>query len=74
MLREKHYTGLTLNGAKLRISVCDRVENIVENGENAGYQHFLHFRQYFQNPSGFPTMFSGLKVGIAWERVNRVRP
>ena len=26
------------------ISVCDRVENIVGKGENAGYQHFLLFR------------------------------
>ena len=24
------------------------VENIVENGQNAGYQHLLHFPQYFQ--------------------------
>ena len=25
------------------VSVCDRVENIVEKGENAGYHHFLSF-------------------------------
>ena len=28
-----------------------RVENIVEKGENAGYQHFLPFPQCFQKPS-----------------------
>ena len=44
------------------IFVLDSVENIVGNGENAGYQHFLLFPQCFQKPS-----FSGLlKVGIVW--------
>ena len=28
-----------------------RVENIVGKGENAGYQHFLLFPQFFQNAS-----------------------
>ena len=28
--------------------ISDRVENIVEKGENAGYQHFLLFLQCFQ--------------------------
>ena len=28
--------------------VLERVENIVEKGENAGYQHFLLFPQCFQ--------------------------
>ena len=28
--------------------VLERVENIVANGENAGYQHFLHFPLCFQ--------------------------
>ena len=51
-----------LNVAKMMISVFDRVENIVEKGENAGYQHFLLFPQCFQKPS-----LSGLlKVGIVW--------
>ena len=27
------------------------LENIVEKGENAGYQHFLHFPQCFQKAS-----------------------
>ena len=44
------------------ISVLERVENIEGKGENAGYQHFLLFPQYFQK-----TSFSGsLKVRIAW--------
>ena len=34
--------------AIMMISVFDRVENIVEKGENAGYQHFLLFPQCFQ--------------------------
>ena len=36
------------NIAKMMISVFDRIENIVGKGENAGYQHFLHFPQCFQ--------------------------
>ena len=40
----------------------DRVENIVEKRENAGYQHFLFFQQCFQKVS-----FSGsVKVKIVW--------
>ena len=27
-----------------------KVENIVGNGENAGYQHFLHYSQVFSRP------------------------
>ena len=39
-----------------------RVENIVGNGENAGYQHFLLLSQCFQK-----AIFLGLlKVGIVW--------
>ena len=38
------------------------VENFVEKGENASFQHFLLFQQCFQKFS-----FSGsLKVGIVW--------
>ena len=48
------------------ISVFDRVENIVEKGENAGYQHFLLFPQSFQK-----TSFSGTSKGIiVWEWAN----
>ena len=35
------------NVAKMRISVFIRLENIVGKGENAGYQLFLLFPQYF---------------------------
>ena len=42
------------------------VENIVGKGENAGYQHFLLFPQFFQKFS-----FAGsLKIGTVWYRVN----
>ena len=50
---------------KLKI-VLGRVEKIVGKGENAGYQHFLLFQQYFLKAS-----FSrSLKVTIVWQRVN----
>ena len=54
------------NFAKMKISVFDRVENIVGKGENAGYQHFLLFPQCFQK------VFSSelLKLSIVWQRVN----
>ena len=42
--------------------VLGRVENIVEKGENAGYQHFFLFPKCFQK--AFYTGF--LKVGIVW--------
>ena len=46
----------------LKKKVFDRVENIVEKGENAGYQRFLLFLQCFQN-----AFYSGLlKVGTVW--------
>ena len=40
--------------------VFRRVENIVEKGENAGYQHFLLFPQCFQEAfsSGAPEVFT----------------
>ena len=44
------------------IFVIDGLENIVEERENAGYQHFLLFPQCFQE-----SIYSGLlKVGIVW--------
>ena len=42
--------------------VLGRVENIVEKGENAGYQHFLLFPLCFQKASHT----GSLKVGIVW--------
>ena len=37
-----------LNLAKVIISACDRIENILGKGENAGYQHFLLYLQCFK--------------------------
>ena len=42
--------------------VLGQVENIVEKGENAGNQHFLHFPQCFQEFS-FPRW---LKLSMVW--------
>ena len=42
------------------------VENIVGKGENADYEHFLLFPQFF--PKGSCT--GSLKVVIVWKRVN----
>ena len=54
-----------INVAEKMISLCDRVENIAQKGENAGYHHFLLFPQCFQKLS-----FSGLsEVGIVWQRI-----
>ena len=33
------------------IKLYDTVENIVGEGENAGYQHFLLFPQFYHKPS-----------------------
>ena len=49
-----------LDGAKIVISLFDRVENTMVKGENAGIQHFLLFQQCFSK-----AFFLGsLKVGI----------
>ena len=51
-----------INMTKQLKFVLGRVENIVEQGENDGYQHFLLFPLCFQKAS-----FSRLlKVGIVW--------
>ena len=47
------------------ISVFDSVENLVGNGENAGYQHFLLFPQFFEKAS-FQDTSKGV---IVWEWV-----
>ena len=49
------------------IFVFDRVEKIVEKGENAGYQHFLLFQQCFQQAS-YPGL---LNDGMVWLRINQ---
>ena len=45
----KEFAGNKLNVAKVTISLFDWVENTVGKGENAGYQNFLHFPQFFPN-------------------------
>ena len=49
-----------ISEAQMMISVFDRVENIVGNGGNAGYHHFLLFRQCFQKDS----FLGAFKFGI----------
>ena len=56
----KGFADNKLHVAKVMISVFDRAENTEENGENAGYQHFLLFPMCFAMPS----CFGSLKVGI----------
>ena len=58
----KAFADDNLNVAKMMISPCDRVEIIVGNGENAGYQHFLLFPQCFQKAC----LIRSLKVGTVW--------
>ena len=66
----------------MMISVFDRVENVVGNGENAGYQHFLLENAGYTVGKGekcclpafstFPTMFSRsifLRVMKTWDCV-----
>ena len=40
-----------INVAEMMIFLSDWVENILEKGENAGYQHFLLFPQCLQQHS-----------------------
>ena len=62
LTKMKAIAGDKFNVAKMLISLYDRIENIVEKGENAGYQHFLLFPQCFQKAS-----FSGSsKVITVW--------
>ena len=58
----KAYAGDKITVAETLKFVLGKVENIVGNGENAGYQHFLLFLQYFQKAS----CTALLKVGIVW--------
>ena len=62
----KPFADDTFNIAKIMIFVCDRVENIVGKGENAGYQHFLLFLQCFQKAS----FHVSSKPVIVWSKVN----
>ena len=56
------------NKCDQKFEICfGMVENILEKGENAGYQHFLLFSKCFQKPP----CSGSLKVGIVWERVKQ---
>ena len=62
MTKFKVFADHKTNVPQMMISVCGRVENMVGKGEQAGYQHFLLFPQFFHNAS-----FLGLlEVGIVW--------
>ena len=60
MTKLKAFADDKLNDTKMKISLYDRVENTVEKGENAGYQHFLLFPQYFPKASFLSRLKSGL--------------
>ena len=60
MTKLKAFADDKLNYARVMISLLDRVENTVGKGENAGYQHFPLFLQFFPKPSSL----GSLKVGI----------
>ena len=54
----KNWCGLEIEYLRKMAPVFDGEENIVGKGENAGYQHFLLFQQYFQKPSVYDSFFS----------------
>ena len=51
-----------INVAQMLLSVFDKIENVVGEGENAGCQHFLLFPQGFQKAS----FLESLRVWIVW--------
>ena len=60
MLKLKAFADDKLNVAQKLKFALGRVENMMGKGENAGYQHFLRFRQCFQK-----AFFSGVsKVSL----------
>ena len=50
LIRRK-FTKEDQNVFQMMVFVYEKVENIVEKGENAGYQHFLLFQQCFLKTS-----------------------
>ena len=58
----KEFADNNLYTTQIVETVFDKVESIVGKGENAGYQHFLLFPQYFQKHF----FLASLKVGIMW--------
>ena len=55
MTKLKAFADDKLNVPEMKISIYDRVENMVGKGENAGYQPFPK-----------PSSLGLLKVGIMW--------
>ena len=48
IIKLKAFADDKINVGQMMISVYDRVQNIVEKGQNADNQHFLHFPEHFQ--------------------------
>ena len=68
MTKLKAFADNKLNFAKMEISFCDRVENTIGKGENAGYQHFLLFLHCFSKPSSL----GPLKVGLCGKELTKL--
>ena len=49
-------------------------KNIVEKGENAGNQHFLHFPQYFPTNLRLTLIFMCKLKAVADDQINAVNP
>ena len=64
MTKLKAFADNKLNVAKTVVYLFNWVENTEGKGENADYQHFLLFRQFFQKTGTEDT----LKPGLVWER------
>ena len=64
-LKVLNFADNNINITKMKISVFDTVGNIVGKGENASYQHFLLFLQFFQKSS----LLGLVKVRILWYRL-----
>ena len=54
VIKLKAFPDDKLNITTMTISFSNRVENTVEKGENAGYQHFLLFPPCFPKHSSYP--------------------
>ena len=54
------------NDSKIEIYRFGRIENIMEKGENAAYQHFLLFPMF--SKTSFPYVSN---IGIVWQRFKR---
>ena len=65
LLKLKPFADDKMKVLQMMTSVCDRVENIVKKGKNAGntgYKHFLLFPQCFQKSSLLGSLISNCMV------------